>query len=305
MYLLCGFIVMFFSPHSSYSAIVLIGGVNSANEYVTQVEVVDDNSNCSENIQDIPEGRSYAGAVETEDEKIVFCGGFSGGRRQNECWTWDEQGWVETGGLVEKRNLFTMTAVMEKVVVMGGSNDENGDLSSVEIYVDGTWRIEPSLELTSTRYGHCAVEHSNQIIVIGGVISRHTTDLVEILDMNQEETGWSNLPSMSVKRGYTACAVVEYSGVTGVMVTGGWNGREYLDTVEFLNLEFQEWEQLPSLLSARSDHSLAVVGGMAFVMGGFADGATNTTEVLGKDGWEFGASLELERYGQTSVSFKC
>ena len=237
----------------------------------------------------------------------VFCGGFWDELRRSECWTLDERGWRETEPLVEKRNLFTMTTVFDKVVVTGGSNDLVGDLSSVEVYEDGLWHPEPGLELTSPRYGHCAVEYRGMLIVIGGINSRRTTNLVERMDMEQVENGWTTLPPMSVKRGYTACAVVEYEGMTGVMVTGGWNGVDYLDTVEFLNLEFMEWEQLPSLLSGRADHSIATVAGQAIVLGGFSysEGALNTTEVFTAAGWRSGTPLAHNRYAQAIVDMSC
>ena len=285
-------------------AIVLIGGVGPGNEYVTQVEDVEDNSDCRGDVPDLPEGRSYAGAAMSAGLP-VFCGGFGVGGRHSECWTLYEDGWRESEPLVEKRNLFTMTAVNDKIVVTGGSNDVVGDLASVEIYEDGLWTINPGMELTSTRFGHCAVEYMNKLIIIGGVSSRHTMNVVEMMDMTKIENGWTTLPAMIIKRGYTACAVVEVDGITGVLVTGGWNGLDYIDAVEFLNLEFFEWEQLPSLLTGRADHSLAVVGGLATVFGGFDDGALNTSEVFTTDGWRPGKDIAQNRYGQSVMDIGC
>ena len=71
---------------TSDCAIVLIGGVGTANEYVTEVEDVDDNSDCTGVVPDIPEGRSYAGAA-LLDGMILFCGGYGVGGRQRDCWT--------------------------------------------------------------------------------------------------------------------------------------------------------------------------------------------------------------------------
>eukprot|EP00091_Calanus_sinicus_P003625 TRINITY_DN13794_c0_g1_i2.p2 TRINITY_DN13794_c0_g1~~TRINITY_DN13794_c0_g1_i2.p2 ORF type:complete len:132 (-),score=30.15 TRINITY_DN13794_c0_g1_i2:46-441(-) len=107
---------------STNCAVVLIGGVGPGNEYVTQVEDVEDNSDCRVDVPDILEGRSYAG-VAMSDGLPVFCGGFGVGGRHGECWTLYEDGWREAEPLVEKRNLFTMTTVNDKIVVTGGTND--------------------------------------------------------------------------------------------------------------------------------------------------------------------------------------
>ena len=182
-----------------------------------------------------------------------------------------EEGWGEVEPLVIRRNLFTMTSIMDMIIVTGGSKEGDRDFSSVEVFEDRVWHIDPALELTSARYGHCAVEYRNKLIIMGGISLRNVINLVEILDLHETAAGWSTLTSMIVARAYSACGVVEYGGITGVMVTGGWNVVEFLDSVEFLNLEdYQGWEVVPSLLSARSKHTMATVGGLTLVVGGFS-----------------------------------
>merc|ERR1719184_547528 len=110
---------------------------------------------------------------------------------------------------------------------------------------------------------------------------------------------------MKVARAYSACAVVEYGGVTGAMVTGGWNVVEFLDSVEFFNLENQEWEVVPSLLSGRSDHTMTSVGGLTLVVGGFSGDALKSSEVLTSTGWRKGTALKHERYAHNIVTLPC
>ena len=60
---------------------------------------------------------------------------------------------------------------------------------------------------------------------------------------------------MLVRRKDHACALVKIDEETGLLVSGGVDGEDnLLDSVEFYNLETQEWEELSPLKKARTEH---------------------------------------------------
>ena len=60
---------------------------------------------------------------------------------------------------------------------------------------------------------------------------------------------------MLVRRKDHACALVKIDEETGLLVSGGVDGEDnLLDSVEFYNLETQEWQELSPLKKARTEH---------------------------------------------------
>ena len=60
---------------------------------------------------------------------------------------------------------------------------------------------------------------------------------------------------MLVRRKDHACALVKVDEERGVLVSGGVDGEDnLLDSVEFYNLETQEWQELSPLKKARTEH---------------------------------------------------
>ena len=60
---------------------------------------------------------------------------------------------------------------------------------------------------------------------------------------------------MLVRRKDHACTLVKIDEERGVLVSGGVDGEDnLLDSVEFYNLETQEWQELSPLKKARTEH---------------------------------------------------
>lgn len=63
---------------------------------------------------------------------------------------------------------------------------------------------------------------------------------------------------MLVRRKDHACALVKIDEERGVLVSGGVDAEDnLLDSVEFYNLETQEWQELAPLKRARTEHGRA------------------------------------------------
>ena len=66
-----------------------------------------------------------------------------------------------------------------------------------------------------------------------------------------------------------ACAFVKIDEEKGVLVSGGVDSEDnLLDSVEFYSLENQEWTDLSPLKRARTEHGMAMIGGLVTVIGG-------------------------------------
>lgn len=64
------------------------------------------------------------------------------------------------------------------------------------------------------------------------------------------------------------------TGTLGVMVSGGQISSGATPTVEFLNLNTWEWNDLPNLNSPRSGHEMGLLGGHPTVLGGYFSATT-------------------------------
>ena len=74
---------------------------------------------------------------------------------------------------------------------------------------------------------------------------------------------------MLIKRKDHACAFVKIDEEKGVLVSGGVDAEDnLLDSVEFYSLESQQWTELSPLKRARTEHGMAMIGGLVTVIGG-------------------------------------
>jgi len=118
----------------------------------------------------------------------------------------------------------------------------------------------------------CAVAlDDSSIAILGGEIP--TQDGIAISpDMktyNLDNDAWTEQPAMLLGRKDHACAFVKIDEEKGVLVSGGVDSEDnLLDSVEFYSLENQEWTDLSPLKRARTEHGMAMIGGLVTVIGG-------------------------------------
>ena len=78
-----------------------------------------------------------------------------------------------------------------------------------------------------------------------------------------------SVQDMLIKRKDHACAFVKIDEEKGVLVSGGVDAEDnLLDSVEFYSLESQQWTELSPLKRARTEHGMAMIGGLVTVIGG-------------------------------------
>merc|ERR1711983_369609 len=86
---------------------------------------------------------------------------------------------------------------------------------------------------------------------------------------NLDTDAWTENPAMLLGRKDHACAFVKIDEEKGVLVSGGVDSEDnLLDSVEFYSLENQEWTDLSPLKRARTEHGMAMIGGLVTVIGG-------------------------------------
>ena len=156
-----------------------------------------------------------------------------------------------------KKRRFGCSATVDcngNIVVTGGYNDADGHLDSVEVFDTGhqvwTNKVPP---MTTPRANHCivALREGKTLVVVGGDTGDDTTRSVEMLRLENEDgkalvpPKWTALllpPMNTPRRAFAAFAArsKEEEDVTnGIIVVGGSNGEEVLDTMEFLELPKQ------------------------------------------------------------------
>ena len=164
--------------------------------------------------------------------KIFYCGGRqSDGQDVNGCHSYDlgneiGGGWQEEPSMVEARSGLGLTAVADGLIATGGYNYNNVQglpLSSVEVFSfkDG-WNLEPRLDMSSTKFGHCSIIMGSWLYTIGGTVGGTTnsyiSNFVEAIDTTDQSTAWIRRASMLEKRYVPSCHVGVFEGQEGIYV---------------------------------------------------------------------------------------
>ena len=154
--------------------------------------------------------------------------------------------------MVLERSDFTLSAIGETLLVASGGFG-NGPLSSVEVFAleEAGWRLEPKLEMGSTKYQHCSVVVGSWLYTTGGIVDNVCSNLVEAIDTNLLSTNdsftWVKKSSMKEERRSHGCHAGVFEGQEGIYVAGGANGNGDLTSAEFYNLADDKWQQIGSL----------------------------------------------------------
>ena len=121
-----------------------------------------------------------------------------------------------------------------------------------------TFQVLP-FQLNVGRYGHrCAfIPNTNKIMITGG----GNDDFLDSTEIIDTEHGSVTMASpMNSKRVHHGMGVVIINGENKLVVFGGYDGRNKLDSVELYNTETEKWETSDlKLTEARSGFSCLTV----------------------------------------------
>ena len=171
--------------------------------------------------------------------------------------------WNEVASMEKPRRLFGATTVGERIIVVGGYDDNLCEhLSSAEIYnpYSNRWSSLPDM---NHKRGGCAITSVNgKVYAIGGHGYGSFTS-GEMLDLATDQ--WTAIPDMKEARVCcTACTIGNK-----LYVIGGRNSYAGVSLVSEFDTMTQKWSSLPNMIEKRSQCAAVSVGrNKIYVFGG-------------------------------------
>jgi hypothetical protein len=261
----------------------------------TSLEVVTATKHCLGDISvpkmpSTPTGSIEGWVSEYVDNKVYLCGGSDINFRA-ECYSFNigQTFWDYSGTLDDAREYSASVVLDDEMVVLGGYNDRNGWLDSVEKKTRATndWLRMDDWKLPRKMFNFCAAAvDSTRIVVAGGnEYGKPYLDLVDVLDTVSNT--WTSADPLTVGKASLGCLTVTHEGEQGLLVTGGCinNCQDHLDEVAFLSYSTLTWTALPSLNEARMGHKMAWIDGMPAVVGGYTTDLKRTIELWDGTQW--------------------
>ncbi|CAF2037873.1 unnamed protein product [Rotaria magnacalcarata] len=182
------------------------------------------------------------GAMCSDDSYIYLIGGCEGDKCKNDCYRYDPDSnqWSTLSSMNRERSQAAAVYFDGKIYVFGGYTS-NRCLSSCEILTLSTneWSAGPGMR--ENRRGCGAVLYENRILIIGGSNGIASLTSIEIFDpaINEWITNINGIPNeLNVSRvgvGITVCDGKVY-------VMGGFDGRNFLKTIEVYDKNNQRWK---------------------------------------------------------------
>ena len=105
---------------------------------------------------------------------------------------------------------------------------------------------------------------SGAIFVVGG-LDANDQPLQSLEYLDTRTSAWKQLPSLPRARTGVGTAVLK----DAIYVCGGFDGKEYMQTVMAYDLRAAAWRQVGSMFERRSGAGAAMVGDHLYCVGGF------------------------------------
>jgi N-acetylneuraminic acid mutarotase len=234
--------------------------------------------------------------------KVVVIGGYNSGGVVSSIEVWDPSSPNSFSVSNESLDIgrFVHAAVAfndgsEKIMVSGGQGS-SGFLSSVEIYDPVAESVTLGDPMTHTRRNHTAsvVKYPNndeKVIIIGGFSSPSNSNSlksIEVFDSSSKTFDNVTLNLQDGRRNHTAVVIKDGR----IMIAGGWDANNILDTVEFFNPKSTTKVTLgPKMATKRWEHTAVVVDN------------SGTEEVMIAGGGGFSPLSSIESFIPSSNSY--
>ena len=144
--------------------------------------------------------------------------------------------------LIQPRSYAASVVLPDQCLWIVGGDDGNFPLSSTEfVYIDKPSKAGPELPFSIKKHGIVLIE--KVVYIIGGwqgrVNSNHKVWIVDLLN----DFSISEGPSLNVPRFGHTCGKMVINGSTLIVVAGGSDGSNCLDSVEILEYGSDQWIQ--------------------------------------------------------------
>merc|ERR1711915_679987 len=100
-----------------------------------------------------------------------------------------------------------------------------------------------------------------------------------------------------------ACQTGNFEGLIGIFVTGGLDGLQITNSVEFYVADSDHWENVGTLKHARYEHAMSFIDGKVIVAGGYNNGYLQSVETFNGSDWEESYNLSVGRAEHAAVTF--
>jgi hypothetical protein len=227
--------------------ILVTTGLTDGNTKIDIVDLNDPSKVCQPSILDEYPIDAVTGASGglVNNNIALICGGlnFSSRERLDDCF-------AITDNAIEALVKLTQSRSDAASVVMNGNTLW---MTGGVVLEDTVTKSTEFVELTGTRpgpdlplevHGHCLVSlNETTVLLIGGWLATETRSKATFYYNHDHET-WTEGPSLVSERSGHSCSLFkspQHGHTNIVIVTGGFNGNEYLTSTEILNLNSNSW----------------------------------------------------------------
>ncbi|XP_061100641.1 kelch-like protein 36 isoform X2 [Conger conger] len=179
--------------------------------------------------------------------------------------------WVKGAPMNQRRVDFYLGAMEDCLIAVGGRND-NGALSSVEVYwpLEDCWHYVSGLPRFT--YGHAGTVHRGLAYISGGHDYQIGPYRRDVLSYALRDDAWAERRPMGVARGWHCMTSLREL----IYAVGGSDDREGsaerfdVLAVEAFDPRTEQWTRLAPLLQPNSEAGVAVWAGRIHVLGGYS-----------------------------------
>jgi len=218
-----------------------------------------------------------AGAVsEYTKRRVLLCGGRdNNGEVRRDCIAYNPKSnqWSDHSDMSSAREEAASVVIKGSgdMIVIGGLIDDLRTTTSDRLDGgdggSGEWRGGPQLQEPRAKF--CAVSTENNRFAILGGETDETAATADLKIYDSDNGDWSTLPEMRQARKDHACLMAEINGDKGILVSGGVDPSDVLlESAEFYSLRTESWTELSGLMTARTEHGMALIDGLPTVIGG-------------------------------------
>ena len=262
--------------------LLVFGGHDSKAEFLNSLERYDPATNEweEEAVSPMPTARASWADVGTAmlDGKLYVAGGQSeadlAASNLVERYDLATKSWEEVAPMGTARQAHSMAVLDGKPFAVGGSNGDDGWLSSVERYDPAANAWEAVAPMAAARRGFTVAVLDGKLYAVGGQ-DAGCNALSSVERYDPATDAWEAVAPIATARYSHAVTVLD-----GKLYAVGGYGDDggTLSSVERYDPALDAWEAVAPMAEARCDHAVAVLDGKLYAVGGYGDYALSSVE---------------------------